>query len=216
MAAPVTHQITVVIADDHPVFRSGLRAVLDADDRVRVVGEAEDGVEAVDMVTATLPDVALLDLHMPKRTGVEAASELRSLAPDTVVVMLSMTDEDGALQAALRAGARGYLVKGARPAEIVGAVVAAAGGQLVFGSEVSAAVLRSLSSETNVTGALARLTTRERDVLDHVAQGRDNRTIGQLMHLSPGTVRNYVSSCMTKLGAPTRAALVAAARDATR
>ena len=139
MAAPVTRQITVVIADDHPVFRSGLRAVLAADDRVRLVGEAEDGAQAVDVVLATRPDVALLDLHMPKQTGVQAATELTSLAPDTVVVMLSMTDEDAALQAAMRAGARGYLVKGARPAEIVGAVVAAAGGQLVFGTEVSAA-----------------------------------------------------------------------------
>ena len=215
MAAPVTRQVTVVIADDHPVFRSGLRAVLAADDRVRLVGEAEDGAQAVDVVMATLPDVALLDLHMPKRTGVDAASELRSAAPGTAVVMLSMTDEDAALQAAVRAGARGYLVKGAKPAQIVGAVVAAAGGQLVFGNEVSAAILRSLTSGTAVPGALTALTPRERDVLDHVAHGRDNQAIGQLMKLSPGTVRNYVSSCMTKLGAPTRAALVAAARDAS-
>jgi DNA-binding NarL/FixJ family response regulator len=215
VAATVSKQITVVIADDHPVFRSGLRAVLAADGRVSVVGEAETGVEAVEIIAATQPDMALLDLHMPGLTGVEAAAALQSLAPTTVVVMLSMTDDDAALQAAVRAGARGYLVKGARPSEIVGAVVAAAGGQLVFGNEVAAAVLRSLSSRPVATGVLATLTTREREVLAHVAQGRDNQDIGQLMHLSPGTVRNYVSACMTKLNASSRAQLVAAARDAT-
>jgi DNA-binding NarL/FixJ family response regulator len=209
VAADVT---TVLLADDHPVFRAGLRAVLERAADLEVVGEAVDGVDAVDAARRLQPSVVLMDLHMPELPGVEATREVVRHCPSTSVLVLTMSGADSAISASVRAGARGYLLKGAAPAEILAAVRAVAAGQAVFGAPVAHHVLAALA-DSGPAGPLAALTERERDVLVLVARGLDNPTIAARLHLSPATVRNYVSACLTKLGVASRAEAVAVARD---
>jgi DNA-binding NarL/FixJ family response regulator len=206
--------IRVVLADDHPVFRSGLRAVLESSRNVDIVGEADGGTAAVALVLRTAPDVVLMDLHMPDLNGVEATRQVLAELPDTAVLVLTMLDDDTSIHAAVRAGARGYLVKGARPAEILAAIDVVAAGQVVFGAPLADRVLAAVVSPTSPSGPLAALTPREREVLDLVARGLDNTAIATRLRLSPRTVRNYVSACITQLKCDSRAQAVAIARDA--
>ena len=203
---------TVLIADDHPVFRAGLRAVLERAEDLQVLGEAVDGVEAVEAARRLRPDVLLMDLHMPQLPGVGATREVVRSCPSTAVLVLTMSGADTAISASVRAGARGYLLKGAAPAEIVAAVRAVAAGQVVFGAPVAQRVLEALATPMP-SGPLAALTEREREVLALVARGLDNPTIAARLHLSSRTVRNYVSACLSKLGVASRAEAVAVARD---
>ncbi|MGC5022260.1 response regulator [Micromonospora sp. DT47] len=213
MVAAMT-PIRVVLADDHPVFRSGLRAVLESSRNVDVVGEADGGTGAVALVLRTAPDVVLMDLHMPDLNGVEATRQILAELPDTAVLVLTMLDDDTSIHAAVRAGARGYLVKGARPSEILAAIDGVAAGQVVFGAPLADRILAAVVSPTSPSGPLAALTPREREVLDLVARGLDNAAIATHLRLSPRTVRNYVSACITQLNCDSRAQAVAVARDA--
>jgi DNA-binding NarL/FixJ family response regulator len=206
--------IGVVIADDHPVFRSGLRAVLESVTDITVLGEADNGHAAVAEAIATGPDVVLMDLHMPDLNGVEATRQIVAALPATAVLVLTMLIDDTSVHAAVRAGSRGYLVKGARPAEILAAVRAVAAGQVVFGSALADRVLTALAAPASPSGPLTMLTPRERQVLDLVARGLDNTAIAVRLGLSSRTVRNYVSSCITQLDCESRAQAVAVARDA--
>lgn len=206
--------IRVVLADDHPVFRSGLRAVLESSKNVDVAGEADGGKGAVALVLRTAPDVVLMDLHMPDLNGVEATRQILAELPDTAVLVLTMLDDDTSIHAAVRAGARGYLVKGARPSEILAAIDGVAAGQVVFGAPLADRILAAVVSPTSPSGPLAALTPREREVLDLVARGLDNAAIATHLRLSPRTVRNYVSACITQLNCASRAQAVAVARDA--
>jgi DNA-binding NarL/FixJ family response regulator len=207
--------ITVVVADDHPMVRAGLRAVLGNMPDVELVAEAETGEQAVEAALEHRPRLVVMDLHMPGIGGFEATSRIRTLAPDTAVLVLTMDVEDAALFAALQAGACGYLLKGAGYDEVRAAVAAAAAGGAVFGPVVSARVLGVLA-DIHVADDAERsgLSEREREVLTLLAAGHGTNEVAQRLHLSPKTVRNHVSSILEKLQVPDRAQAIAWARNA--
>lgn len=208
--------IRVAVADDHPVFRYGLLAVLDGADGIETVGEAEDGRGLLELVAREQPDVVITDLHMPVLDGVAATREVLAISPRTAVLVLTLHDDDATVVSALRAGARGYLVKGADRVEIVRAVEAVAAGQAVYGPSVAERIVGFYTGvqERYSAQVFPQLTVREREVLELVAAGCGNHAIAGRLHLSEKTVRNNVSALLMKLGVPDRAALVAAARDA--
>jgi DNA-binding NarL/FixJ family response regulator len=206
--------IRVVIADDHPAFRAGLRVLLQ-DSGLDVVAEAADGPAAVDVVVATRPDVALLDLQMPGLTGVEVTKRLREVAPESRVLVLTMMEAEETVLAALRAGAWGYLLKGAGQEEIERAVRSVADGQAVYGAGVAERVMAFFTARSGAAvGPFPQLSEREREVLRLAAEGRANADIARRLFLSEKTVRNHVSSIFTKLAVTDRAQAVARARDA--
>ena len=206
--------IRVVIADDHPAFRMGLRLLLQ-DSGLDVVAEAADGLTAVDAVVATRPDVALLDLQMPGLTGVEVTKRLQEVAPETRVLVLTMIEADETVLAAIRAGAWGYLLKGAGQEEIERAVRSVADGQVVYGAGIAERVMAFFSARSgSAVTPFPQLSEREREVLRLAAEGRANADIARRLFLSEKTVRNHVSSIFTKLGVTDRASAVARARDA--
>ena len=206
--------IRVVVADDHPAFRAGLRLLLQ-DSGLDVVAEAADGPQAVAAVVETRPDVALLDLQMPGLTGVEVTKRLQEVAPETRVLVLTMIEADETVLAAIRAGAWGYLLKGAGQDEIERAVRSVAGGQVVYGVGVAERVMAFFTASTGgAVGPFPQLSEREREVLRLAAEGRANADIARRLFLSEKTVRNRVSDVLTKLHAASRAEAVALARDA--
>jgi DNA-binding NarL/FixJ family response regulator len=205
--------LRVVIADDHPVFRHGLRALLDASD-IEVVGEAADGEAAVAACLATRPDVALLDLHMPLLAGVEATRRLQLECPDTAVLVLTMYDDEQHVLAAVRAGARGYLLKGAGQEEIDRAVHAVAAGEMIYGSGVGERLLTSLLTGPPASVPFSDLSPREREILEQMARGDGNVAIARRLGLSEKTVRNHVSNIFLKLRVTDRVQAVVLARDA--
>ena len=206
--------VRVALADDHPMFRFGLRAVLDASPEVEVVGEASDGAELLALVAATRPGVVLTDLSMPRMSGAAAIDELARRFPGLGVLVLTMHEDDASLFAALRAGARGYLLKGADRDEIVRAVLAVAAGDAVYGGAIARRVVDFLTGTAARSPALPELTPRERDVLELLAAGLPTSQVARRLTLSDKTVRNHVSAVLTKLQVPDRAAAVARARDA--
>ena len=212
MADPV---IRVVLADDHPVVRGGLRALLESLPAYEVVGEAVDGDSAVKEVQLTRPDVVLMDVRMPGVDGLEATRRIRSAAPDVAVLVLTMFDDDDTVFAAMKAGAQGYLLKGAEQAEIDRAIRAVVAGEAIFGPGVAARVLQHFSDPPTATHDLPfpELTDREREVLDLVAAGRRNAAIAEELFLSPKTVANHISSIFAKLAVADRSAAIVRARD---
>jgi DNA-binding NarL/FixJ family response regulator len=207
--------IRVVVADDHPVYRSGLRTLIEESPGLAVAGEAVDGAEAVALCVAEQPDVVLMDVRMPGTSGVEATRRVRDGAPGTAVLVLTMLEDDTTVAAMLRAGARGYLLKGAGPDEIVRAVTAVAAGGMIFGATMAPRVagLVVAGAEGGAT-AFPELTRRERDVLDLVAAGRSNLDIAARLGLNEKTVRNNVSAVFAKLRVADRAEAIVRARDA--
>jgi len=208
----VTEPVRVVIADDHAVYRASIRVLLSSSGDVEVIGEAADGVEALRLATTLHPDVVLMDLSMPAGSGLEATRRIAEAAPDVAVLVLTMHDEDHLIAAAVRSGARGYALKGARRDELLREIRAVSQGEAVFGPSV-ARRLGGLMAGREAT-AFPDLTDRERQVLDLMSRGLDNTSIAQHLHLSPKTVRNLVSSVFLKLGVSSRAEAVARARDA--
>jgi DNA-binding NarL/FixJ family response regulator len=215
--------IRVTIADDHATFVKTLAAVLRSAG-VQVIGTAATGDDAVRIALDLQPDVALMDVHMPGIDGIEATARLSEAAPHVAVVVLTMFDDDDSVFAAMQAGARGYLVKGAPTDEIKRAVEAAARGEAIFGAAVArrlrefftrrATASASASTLSDGIVAFPALTTREFDVLDQLAAGRDNADIAARLFLSQKTVRNYVSSVFTKLQVAGRSEAIVKARDA--
>ena len=206
----------VLVADDHPLFREGLIAALTALPEVEVVGEATNGREAVDSVLALRPDVVVMDLHMPQMGGVDATRVLARDAPDVAVLVLTMVEGDASVLAALRAGARGYLLKGADRAEIARALDAVGHGGLFLPADVAARmpVLLSAGGSRDVAALFPQLTPREHDVLDLVARGLSNAAIASRLYLSPKTVRNVVSTVLAKIHADDRDHAIRLARAA--
>ena len=206
--------IRVAIADDHPLFRSGLRVLLSGDPSIELVGEASTGSEAVELAARTAPDVLLLDLTMPELDGIEASRRIVAAQPGVAVLVLSMLEDRESLAAAVRAGARGYLVKGIDGGEVLRAVHSAARGDAVFSAEVADGVLDSLRAPPSDGPPFPQLSDREREILHLLAQGHPNTVIAQRVYLTHKTVRNYVSSIFRKLGVEDRVEAVIRAREA--
>ena len=202
--------IRVLVADDHAIVREGIRHVLEAAPDIEVVAEATNGLEAIEQARAREPDVALLDITMPKKSGIEVAAELRSVAPGVAVLILSMHDEGEYVLEAFRAGARGYLLKDASPAEMRDAVRAAHAGETHFGPPIAARLtegLRDARERDRERRALEQLTGREREVLVGITEGRTNKEIAAQLGISPRTVESHRESLMKKLGIRTVAGL---------
>jgi DNA-binding NarL/FixJ family response regulator len=207
--------IRVVVADDHPIFRSGLRTLVEESPQLQFVGEAADGDEAVALCLAQRPDVVLMDIRMPGTSGVEATRRIRAEAPSVAVLVLTMLEDDTTVVAALRAGALGYVLKGAAPDEIVRAITAVAAGEVIFGAAVAARVTGLVIAGSSGSGnPFPELTPRERDVLGLIAAGRNNVDIAARLGLSEKTVRNNVSAVFAKLRVADRSAAIVLARDA--
>ncbi len=215
MSSPpaVAAPIRVVLADDHPVVRRGLSALLKTLDGVEVVGQAGTGAEAVKEVALSRPDVVIMDLRMPTLDGVAATRQIVRDFPETAVLVLTMFDEDAMVAEALRAGARGYLLKGADQDEIERAIRAVAGGDVIFTQAVARQVLANLTAPRE-SPVLAGLSPREREVLDAIATGANNTAIAQRLGLAPKTVSNHVSAIFLKLGVVSRSEAIVIAKDA--
>ena len=205
--------IRVLVVDDHPTFRDGLRAVLTADDGCTVVGEAATGSEGVELARALSPDVVVMDLCLPGMSGVEATRTIAAQHPAVAVLVLTSANDEGAVVAAVRAGSRGYLAKDAGRREIVQAVRAVAAGQVVMGASVADQVLARLGGEVPAgEQVLPALTPRERQVLQLLVDGAGTTEVARTLGLAHKTVRNQVSAIMTKLQVSDRAAAAARAR----
>jgi DNA-binding NarL/FixJ family response regulator len=210
VSAPVR---SVVVVDDHPMFRDGLVALVDSLHWAQVVGQVENADEAVAVSLEHRPDIVLMDLHLAVGNGLEATARITAALPGTAVLVLTMVENEDAVAAALRAGARGYLVKGASRAQIRRALEAVADGETILGRGVGGALAR-LSPEGDALSAFPTLTDREREVLGLLAAGLGNGEIAGRLFLSEKTVRNVVSSVFGKLETSSRAEAVARARDA--
>jgi DNA-binding NarL/FixJ family response regulator len=205
--------IRVVIADDHPVVREGLSALLASVPSVTVAGVAATGREAVRAAVTLRPDVLVMDIQMPELTGVAAAGEIARAAPDVAVLMLTMFDDDDSVFAAMRAGARGYVLKGAQQDEIVRAIQAVAAGEAIFGPGVARRVLGLVSTPAVPDGPFPGLTGREREVLDLIAAGVRNAEIARRMSIAPKTVANHIAAIFNKLQVSDRNQAIILARD---
>jgi DNA-binding NarL/FixJ family response regulator len=207
--------IEVLIVDDHPAYRGGLRMMLADVDGVRVVGEARSGVQAVALSAELAPDVVVMDLRMPDLDGIEATRRIVRSGSSSAVIVLTMFEDDDSVFAAMRAGARGYLLKGADQDEIVRAISAAAAGEAIFGPEIAARVIAHFAVGSGSTGAaFPALTAREREVLELVAAGKGNAAIAHELVISLKTVRNHVSNIFMKLQVSDRSEAIVKARRA--
>jgi len=205
--------IRVVLVDDHPVVRSGLRALLESLSGYEVVAEATDGEAGVREVQLTNPDVVLMDIRMDGLDGIEATRRVRAAAPGVAVLVLTMFDDDDAVFAAMRAGAQGYLLKGAEQVDIDRAIRAVVAGEAIFSPGVARRVLGYFAAPPAVADPFPGLTARERDVLDLVAAGHGNSAIAEQLVLSPKTVANHISSIFVKLAVANRSAAIVRARQ---
>jgi len=207
----------VLIVDDHPVFRDGLAGLLATVAGVEVAGAAGSAEEALADLDRTAPDVVLMDINLPGISGVEATRRVLELAPATAVLVISMVDDDDSVFAALAAGARGYVLKGASAAEIAAALATVAAGGAVFGAGVATRMLaRAPAPPAGPLTGQDELTAREREVLDLLAEGASNRQIARTLGLSLKTVQNHVSRILDKLQAADRTQAVLRARQAGR
>ncbi|GAA2250235.1 response regulator transcription factor [Herbiconiux moechotypicola] len=208
--------IRVAVVDDHPLFRRGIVSLLETLPQVVVVGDAASLEEALALAEATHPDVVLMDLDLGEDSGIDATRRILNLDPRIAVLVLTMLGDDRSLFAAMRAGARGYLLKVASPQEVERAIRAVAAGEVLFGADVAARAVAYLSGAGPESPARAfpELTERENDVLELVARGLDNGSIGRTLFLTSKTVRNYVYGIVSKLGAADRSALIVMAREA--
>jgi len=209
---PSSATTRVFLLDDHEVVRRGVRELLEAEDDIEVVGEAETAEQALGRIPPTRPDVALLDVRLPDGSGVEVCREIRSAHPEVACLMLTSFSDDEALMQAIMAGAAGYLLKQIRGNDIVDAVRRAALGQSLLDPAVTARALERLRTPPKEDERLARLTSQERRILALIADGLTNRQIAGEIHLAEKTVKNYVSNLLAKLGMErrTQAAVFAA------
>lgn len=212
----MTGEIRILIADDHPLFRAGLRALLESVADTEVIGEAATGREAVEQALALLPDVVVMDLNLPELNGIEATRRILDTSTGVNVLVMTMHEDDEAVFAAIRAGARGYQLKGAAQEETVRAIRSVARGEAIFGPTIADRLQRFLSAPADVgpLDAFPQLTEREREILALLAQRRSNAEIAGTLHLSQKTVRNYVSGIFGKLEVADRAEAGRMARTA--
>ncbi len=208
--------IRILLADDHTLFRQGMRALLDSVPDLELIGEAGTGEEAVVRVAELRPDVVLMDIKMPGVNGIEATRRILAADPRAAVIVLTMFEDDDSVVAALRAGARGYVLKGADETEMLRVVRAAAGGEVLFGPAIAARLTAALTDSRPASGAVQfpDLTEREREILGLIAQGQSNTEIAARLFLSTKTVRNHISSIFAKLQVTDRAQAIVRAREA--
>jgi DNA-binding NarL/FixJ family response regulator len=204
--------LRVALADDHPAFREGLRAMLEKSDDMLVVGEATNGTEAVALVLEQEPDVILMDLQMPALNGVEATRRIRSAGSACGVIVLTMFDDDDSVFAAMRAGARGYLLKGSQRDDILRAVRVIGRGEAIFGASIASRLIDYFAAAPRTP--FPQLSEREREILGLIAAGRSNGAIAEHLFLSLKTVRNHVSNIFNKLQVADRAGAIGKAREA--
>ena len=204
--------IRVVLVDDHPVVLGGLRALLESLPDFEVVGTATDGEAGVREVVLTKPDVVLMDIRMPGIDGLEATRRIRESASGVAVLVLTMFDDDDTVFGAMRAGAQGYLLKGADQVEIDRAIRAVVAGEAIFSPGVAQRVLGYFAAPPPVADPFPELTAREREVLDLMAAGERNQAIADRLFLSPKTVANHISSIFVKLAVADRSAAIVRAR----
>ena len=208
--------VRILVVDDHDEFRKGLEAMLRAADGVEVVGSAADGARAVDLALGLQPDIVLMDLQMPRLNGVEATGRIVASSPHISVIVLSMMDDEDSVFAAVRAGARGYLLKGARRQEILRAIEAVGAGEVIFGPGIADRMMsyfRGLRARP-AAEVFPELTERERVILGRIADGLDNGEIARELGLSVKTVRNHASNIFAKLQVAHRAQAIVRAREA--
>jgi len=214
----VTDQpLRLLIVDDHPAFRAGLRLLLESlsEIEIEVVAEAEDGEQALQVAIALAPDVIVMDLQMPGLGGIETTRRIVAATPHVRVLVLTMLEDDSSVFAALRAGAHGYLLKGAGQQQLARAIQAIAGGESIFSPPIAKRVIESFKRPgVNQPLVFPELTEREREILDLVARGLSNPDITRQLVLSPKTVRNHISNIFAKLQARDRSAAIVRAREA--
>jgi DNA-binding NarL/FixJ family response regulator len=211
----MNERIHILLADDHAHFRAGIRALLLTEPDLAVVGEAATGEEAVAQAERLQPDVVVMDLNMPEINGIEATRRITYASPHIAVLVISMFEADDSVFAAVQAGARGYLLKGAPKAEVLRAIRAVASGEALFGPSIARRLVGYFGAGRASTAAPAfpELTERERDVLELIAQHRSNAEIAHQLVLSEKTVRNYVSNVCAKLQVADRAEAILRARE---
>src|SRR5215467_9492529 len=209
-------RIRLLIADDHPFYRQGVRAMLSGVPELEVVGEAATGEEAVALAAALQPEVILMDLKMPGTNGIEATRRIRSTSPHIQILVITMFEDDDSVFAAMRAGARGYVLKDADQDELVRAVTAISRGEAIFSPAIAERLIRYFAALPPTASALAfpDLTSREREILHLIAQGKNNAAIAQKLVLSLKTVQNHVSNIFSKLQVADRARAIVRAREA--
>ena len=211
-----SERIRVLIVDDHPLFRDGMHGLLDSVPDTEVVGEAASGEEAITLAENLQPDVILMDIKMPGINGLQAMREILHTSPHIRILIVSMLEDDDSVFAAMRAGARGYVPKGANQAEMLRAIRVVANGEAIFGPGIAQRLIGFFSaSRSSVAPRIfPALTVRESEVLELIAQGRTNEEIAEKLVLSLKTVRNHVSNIFSKLQVADRAQAILRAREA--
>ena len=212
--------IKLIIADDHKLFREGMKALLSVTDDIEIIGEAEDGDTALRKSSELHPDIVLMDINMPGINGIQATQSILEKHPQTGIIMLTMLEDDASIFNAMRAGARGYLLKGADPNEALSVIRAVAEGQALFGPAIATRLMKYFqelgskppSSRTNTP--FPELTERELEVLRLISQGLNNQSIAQKLFLSSKTVRNHITNIFSKLQVADRAQAIVRAREA--
>ena len=207
---------SLLIADDEPAFRSGLRALLKSADELALVGEAATGGEVIRLAAELQPDIILMDINMPGVNGIEATRRILNTSPHIGILILTMFEDDDSVFAAMRAGARGYLLKGSLKAEILRAIQTVGGGGVVFGAAIAQRMMRYFAGVKPIESSdlFPELTDREREILSLIAEGRNNNDIAQRVGLSGKTIRNHITNIFNKLQVADRAQAIVRAREA--
>lgn len=212
--------IRVLIVDDHALFRDGVRAILRAAPDVEVVGEAANGQEALQKAESLSPDVVLMDIQMPDMTGLEATKQILRKSPEMGVIMITMLEDDDSLFAAMRAGARGYVLKGADKVEMLKSIRAVANGEAIFGPAIAGRLAgffqKANDASRNRDGrkVFSELTAREYEILELITLSRNNQEIASHLHITIKTVSNHISNIYNKLQVADRAQAIILAKDA--